>query len=687
MNPEIDNRINDPAVGEERTVAGLRMRNATKTKIRILMVEDSELDALLTKRDLERAGYDVTSKRVETESALEQALRQTTWDAVLCDYTMPQFSGKTALRVVREADADLPFIYVSGTIGEDVAVEALKAGANDYVLKSKLIRLAPAMKRELLDAKLRRDHRILEADRQQLIVKLTVAMEQVKQLTGIVPICAGCKKIRNERSEWQRFELYVQEHSEAHFSHGLCPNCLPLYGLPPGGLAPAVRFEFNGAQVLREGPAAEASTRKSEPKYSQLLLWTLLGDVSERDRTYSQPPLWTVLGDVCERDRTEDELYWRIAFLAAKVNSSRDGIMMVNCERKEILRNHRMLQLWKIPPAMAKRVDGQELLRFMIDKMKAPQSFLEQVEYLDTHPNDVSRGEIELADGTVLDSYSSPVIGREGTQYGRIWTFRDISEQRQLEEQCRHFQKFEQLDRLAGGVAHDFNNVLTGIIGTVELLLLDADKFGAKAHERLDQIFSSAKKGARLTSQLLRCGRKETMQSTPLDLNDSIRNMIMMLDPIIGEDIHLECVYENDPALVMADAGMIDQVLLNLVVNARDAMPQGGLVRIITEKSTLNGEASLICSEARAGTFVSMSVSDTGTGIAPEHLARIFEPFYTTKPSDKGTGLGLAIVAQIVKRHHGWIEVISRVGSGTTVKVLLPIILPTATTDTNFVTP
>jgi len=137
----------------------------------------------------------------------------------------------------------------------------------------------------------------------------------------------------------------------------------------------------------------------------------------------------------------------------------------------------------------------------------------------------------------------------------------------------------------------------------------------------------------------------------------------------------------------MADAGMIDQVLLNLVVNARDAMPQGGLVRIITEKSTLNGEASLICSEARAGTFVSMSVSDTGTGIAPEHLARIFEPFYTTKPSDKGTGLGLAIVAQIVKRHHGWIEVISRVGSGTTVKVLLPIILPTATTDTNFVTP
>jgi two-component system cell cycle sensor histidine kinase/response regulator CckA len=651
-----------------------------KTKIRILMVEDSAVDALLVTRDLERADYDVTSERVETESALEQALRQNAWDAVLCDYTMPQFSGKTALRIVREADADLPFIYVSGTIGEDVAVEALKAGANDYVLKTKLIRLVPALERELRDAKLRRDHRILEDGRQKLIVELTEAMQRVKQLTGIVSICAGCKKIRNERSEWQRVEVYVQEHSAAHFSHGLCPNCLPLYGLPAARLVPAVGSELNGAQVWGEGRPTEASMRESEPKYSQLLLWTLSGDVSERDRTYSQPLLWTLLGDVSEPNRAEDELYWRIAFLASQVNSSLDGVMMADCEGKVILKNHQMLQLWKIPPAMAKIVDGQELRRFMMDKLKAPQAFLEQVEYLDAHPNDVSRGEIELADGIVLDSYSSPVMGREGTQYGRIWTFRDISEQRRLEEQCIHLQKFEDLDRLAGGVAHDFNNILTGIISSVELLLLDADKSGAKAHDGLDQIFSAANKGAKLTSQLLIFGRKETMQSAPLDLNDSIRKMIMMLERIIGKDIHLECVYENDPALVMADAGMIEQVLVNLVVNARDAMPQGGLVRIITEKATLNREASLAFPEARAGTFVSMSVSDNGTGVAPEHLARIFEPFYTTKPSGKGTGLGLAMVVQIVKRHHGWIEVTSRVGSGTAFKVFLPAILPAPTT-------
>jgi two-component system, cell cycle sensor histidine kinase and response regulator CckA len=639
----------------------LRNEKSMKTKLRILMVEDSPDDALLVLRDLKQADYEVTSARVQTEDALKQSLTEEKWDAVLCDFSMPQFSGKLALQVVRAADADLPFIYVSGTIGEDVAIEALKAGANDYVLKTKLIRLVPAVKRELRDAKLRRDHRILEADRQKLIVELTAAMQRVKQLTGIVPICAGCKKIRNERSEWQSVEVYVQEHSEAHFSHGMCPDCLPLYGYSAARLAPAVRSELNGAQVWRGGRLSEASICESEPKYSQPLLWRLLGDVSERNRT-------------------EDELHWRVAFLAAQVNASLDGIMMVNCEGKVILKNQQTLQLWKIPPAMAKIVDGQESLLFMMKKLKAPQAFLEKVEYLDAHPEEISRDEIELADGTVLDSYSSPVIGREGTQFGRIWTFRDISEQRRLEEQCRHFQKFEDLDRLAGGVAHDFNNILTGIIGTVQLLLLDADNFGAEAREGLDQIFSAANKGARLTSQLLTYGRKETMRCTPLDLNDSIKKMVMMLDRIIGEDINLECDYEKDPTLVLADAGMIEQVLLNLVVNARDAMPQGGLIRIITEKATLKRQASPAFPGARAGTFVSMSVSDNGTGVAPEHLARIFEPFYTTKPSGKGTGLGLAIVVQIVKRHHGWVDVTSRVGSGTTFKVFLPVILPAGTT-------
>jgi DNA-binding NtrC family response regulator len=204
-----------------------------KTKLHLLLVEDSPEDAALIQRELERAGYDVASERVETESAFRQALTQATWDAILCDFTLPQFSGENALRIVRETDADLPFIYVSGTIGEDVAVEAMKSGAQDYVLKHNLKRLAPAVARELREARGRREKRVLEADRERLITELRAALMDVKRLSGLLPICASCKKIRNDRNEWQRLEIFIRENSEAQFTHSLCPDCIKhLYEFP-----------------------------------------------------------------------------------------------------------------------------------------------------------------------------------------------------------------------------------------------------------------------------------------------------------------------------------------------------------------------------------------------------------------------------------------------------------------------
>jgi len=204
-----------------------------KARLRILVVEDSPDDAALMVRVLDQAGYDVTSERVESEGALRQALLQKTWDAVLCDYTLPQFSGEKALCIVNESNADLPFIYVSGTIGEDLAVEAMKSGAHDYVMKNNLKRLAPAVERELREAKTRRERRILEADRERLVAELRAALMDVKRLSGLLSICAVCKKIRNNRNEWQPLEGYIRENSEAHFSHGLCPDCMAhLYECP-----------------------------------------------------------------------------------------------------------------------------------------------------------------------------------------------------------------------------------------------------------------------------------------------------------------------------------------------------------------------------------------------------------------------------------------------------------------------
>ena len=203
------------------------------TNLKALIIEDSAEDAQLLVHELNEGGYQVTPHRVETEEALRLALAGQTWDICFCDFTMPRFSGKAALEIIKASGFDLPFIYVSGTIGEDVAVEAMKSGAHDYVMKNNLTRLAPAVERELREARRRREHRILEADRERLVVELSAALMDVKRLSGLLPICASCKKIRNDRNEWQPIEVFIRDHSEAQFSHGLCPGCLArLYEFP-----------------------------------------------------------------------------------------------------------------------------------------------------------------------------------------------------------------------------------------------------------------------------------------------------------------------------------------------------------------------------------------------------------------------------------------------------------------------
>jgi signal transduction histidine kinase/ActR/RegA family two-component response regulator len=382
--------------------------------------------------------------------------------------------------------------------------------------------------------------------------------------------------------------------------------------------------------------------------------------------------------DITLQAQVEAELRWKTAFLEAQVDSSLDGIMVVNGEGKKILQNQRLNQLWKLPLHIASAVDDREQARFIMQQMRNPQAFIERMEYLYAHPDEVSRDEIELLDGRILDRYSAPVVGKDGVNYGRIRTYRDITEQRRLETQLRQAQKMEAIGQLAGGVAHDFNNMLAVIRGNADLLLMGGDQLGTETSLGLKQIIAAAERAAKLTRQLLMFSRKQVMQPQPLALDGLVQDLLKMLQRIIREDIRLECVCQNESSLVEADAGMIEQVLLNLVVNARDAMPHGGLVRIATEKVALAEEAARRKPEARAGDFVCLSVSDNGTGIAPEHLQRIFEPFFTTKEVGKGTGLGLATVYGIVKQHQGWIEVSSQVGQGTTFRVFVPAIPPSA---------
>jgi PAS domain S-box-containing protein len=375
--------------------------------------------------------------------------------------------------------------------------------------------------------------------------------------------------------------------------------------------------------------------------------------------------------DITERKRVEEDLRWKTALLEAQVDSTLDGILIVDSQGKKILQNQRMNDLWKIPPHIAEDKDDAAQIHFVTGQTKNPQQFADKIAHLYSHPDEISRDEIQLIDGMSLERYSSPVRDKAGKLYGRIWTFRDITEQRKLEGQLRQSQKMEAIGQLAGGVAHDFNNILAVIQLQADLLKADGNLSPAQL-DFADEIGTAAQRAAALTRQLLLFSRKEMLQLRDLDLNQSINNMTKMLRRILGEDIQMQFKFAIRTLFIHADAGMMDQVLMNLAVNSRDAMSGGGKLVIETTAVDFDESIKEHAPQARAGSFVCLSVSDTGCGIAPENLQKIFEPFFTTKEVGKGTGLGLATVFGIVQQHQGWVNVYSEVGYGTTFRIYLP---------------
>ena len=279
---------------------------------------------------------------------------------------------------------------------------------------------------------------------------------------------------------------------------------------------------------------------------------------------------------------------------------------------------------------------------------------------------------LRLHNGTVVTlEDTNSLVELRGQPPLLLGQSRGLTAQERLEEQLRQSQKMEAIGQLAGGVAHDFNNILTVIHGHASLLLAGGSLTDSSA-KCAQQIGRAAERAAGLTRQLLAFSRRQVMQPRSLDMKEVVGNMTSMLGRVLGEDIALQIQYSPHPAIVHADAGMMEQVLLNLAVNSRDAMPKGGVLAI--RISAFEVDARLVAkhSEARAGRFICLSVTDTGCGIRPENLRRIFEPFFTTKEVGKGTGLGLATVYGIVKQHQGWIEVESELGKGTAFKVFLP---------------
>jgi len=276
---------------------------------------------------------------------------------------------------------------------------------------------------------------------------------------------------------------------------------------------------------------------------------------------------------------------------------------------------------------------------------------------------------VETRHGSLTLSWSFYPIASQGTVHCYAG---DITERLQLETRFRQAQKMEAIGQLAGGVAHDFNNLLTVIQGYCSLLLAGSAAADAEQTDAMKEIQAAANRAANLTRQLLTFSRRQPMQTRPLDLDDVVSNTGRMLQRLIGEDIVLHTRLLPGGAWIEGDSGMIEQVLLNLAVNARDAMPDGGELWLALDSVTLDEAAAGRRPAGRPGAFICLSLRDTGRGIAADLLPHIFEPFFTTKEVGKGTGLGLATVHSIVELHHGWIEVQSRSGEGTTFRVHLP---------------
>lgn len=367
------------------------------------------------------------------------------------------------------------------------------------------------------------------------------------------------------------------------------------------------------------------------------------------------------------RLQTEKQLQQAISLLNATLDATADGILVVSKEGKISSCNRRFLEMWGIECNNAVGHWDEDLLTQALPQLQDSAEFLVKVKELYASPEATSFDVLALKDGRIFERYSQPQ--RIGDRVvGRVWSFRDVTRARQLEQELRQSQKMEAVGRLAGGVAHDFNNLLMLMSGYLGQLANDPSL--AAGHRSLvEQLLATTKRGASLIRQLLAFSRKNQTTPTVADLNTVVLNMEGLLRPLLSDNIHLEVSLFSGPLYVFHDVNQLELAIMNLAVNARDAMPEGGTLSISTSSEALAAGPE---GQSSVSNYAVLEVADTGHGMTPEVQAHVFEPFFTTKVKGKGTGLGLATVYGIVQRAQGQIHISSAPNQGTRFRVYLP---------------
>jgi two-component system cell cycle sensor histidine kinase/response regulator CckA len=382
-----------------------------------------------------------------------------------------------------------------------------------------------------------------------------------------------------------------------------------------------------------------------------------------------RPAVLVVAHDVTERQRTHEALEAREQYFRHLIENAMDLITILNGDGTIRFESPSMEKVLGYKP---EDYLGKNAFDFVHpeDLARVTQAFLEALQTPGETPPLTFRvrhkdGSWHILEGVGNNLLSDPVMA------GIVFNSRDITDRKRLEERYLQSQKVQAIGQLAGGVAHDFNNILTAIIGYSDMILRQVPP-GGPLRGHLEEIRKAADRASSLTHQLLAFSRQQVLQPRIFDLNASITDMHKLLRRLLGESINLVTLPHQDLGSVRADPGQIEQVLLNLAVNARDAMPGGGVLTIETANVTLDQEYACIHPDVVTGDYVLLAVSDTGAGIPPDIIPRIFEPFFTTKGQGKGTGLGLATCHGIIKQSGGHIGVYSEIGHGTTFKVYLP---------------